>query len=46
MLWKDVFWSRNYSLLTTEGAPIQTIRKYIQSQRQQLMKTVENRKEV
>lgn len=35
MLWKDVFWSRSYCLLTTGGAPTRTIRKYIQSQRQQ-----------
>lgn len=34
-LWKDAFWSRSYCLLTTGGAPIETIRKYIQSQRQE-----------
>ncbi|AOV09100.1 IS200/IS605 family transposase [Sporosarcina ureilytica] len=35
VLWKNVFWPRSYCLLTTGGAPIDTIRKYIQSQRQQ-----------
>lgn len=34
VLWKEVFWSRSYCLLTTGGAPTETIRKYIQSQRQ------------
>ena len=31
-LWKEMFWSRSYCLLTTGGAPIETIRKYIESQ--------------
>ncbi|WP_044797733.1 IS200/IS605 family transposase [Bacillus cereus] len=31
-LWKEMFWSRSYCLLTTGGAPIGSIRKYIQSQ--------------
>ncbi|KEF35871.1 transposase [Schinkia azotoformans MEV2011] len=31
-LWKEMFWSRSYCLLTTGSAPIETIRKYIESQ--------------
>ena len=31
-LWKEMFWSRSYYLLTTGGAPIEIIRKYIESQ--------------
>ena len=31
-LWEEMFWSRSYCLLTTGGAPIETIRKYIESQ--------------
>lgn len=31
-LWKEYFWSRSYCLLTTGGAPIEVIKKYIESQ--------------
>ena len=31
-LWKQMFWSRSFCLLTTGGAPIEVIRKYIQTQ--------------
>ncbi|MGG0219046.1 IS200/IS605 family transposase [Bacillus mycoides] len=31
-LWKEMFWARSYCLLTTGGAPIGSIRKYIESQ--------------
>ncbi len=31
-LWKEMFWSRSFCLLTTGGAPISIIRKYIESQ--------------
>lgn len=31
-LWKEYFWSRSYCLLTTGGAPIEVIKKYIKSQ--------------
>lgn len=31
-LWKEMFLSRSYCLLTTGGAPIETIRQYIESQ--------------
>ncbi|GAU76227.1 IS200/IS605 family transposase [Fusibacter sp. 3D3] len=31
-LWKAYFWSRSYCLLTTGGAPIEVIKKYIESQ--------------
>lgn len=31
-LWKEMFWSRSFCLLTTGGAPITIIRKYIESQ--------------
>lgn len=31
-LWKDYFWSRSFCLLTTGGAPIEVIKRYIESQ--------------
>jgi len=31
-LWKEMFWSRSFCLLTTGGAPIDTIKKYIENQ--------------
>jgi putative transposase len=31
-LWKEYFWLRSYCLLTTGGAPIEVIRKYIETQ--------------
>lgn len=31
-LWKEMFWSRSFCLLTTGGATIETIRHYIESQ--------------
>lgn len=31
-LWKEHFWSRSFCLLTTGGAPIEVIKKYIESQ--------------
>jgi len=31
-LWKEYFWSKSYCLLTSGGAPIETIKKYIESQ--------------
>lgn len=31
-LWKEHFWSRSFCLLTTGGAPIEIIKKYIESQ--------------
>ena len=31
-LWKECFWSQSFCLLTTGGAPIEVIRKYIKSQ--------------
>lgn len=31
-LWKEYFWSRSFCLLTTGGAPIEIVRKYIESQ--------------
>ena len=33
-LWKEMFWSRSFCLLTTGGAPIEIIKKYIESQEQ------------
>ncbi len=32
MLWKEYFWSQSYCLLTTGGAPIEVIGKYIETQ--------------
>lgn len=31
-LWKEYFWSRSFCLLTTGGAPIDVIKKYIENQ--------------
>ena len=31
-LWKEHFWSQSFCLLTTGGAPIDVIKKYIESQ--------------
>lgn len=31
-LWREYFWSRSFCLLTTGGAPIEVIRKYIENQ--------------
>ncbi len=31
-LWKEYFWSRSFCLLTTGGAPIETIKTYIEHQ--------------
>ncbi|MEC0234949.1 IS200/IS605 family transposase [Paenibacillus kribbensis] len=33
-LWREYFWSRSYCLLTTGGAPINVIKKYIETQGQ------------
>ena len=35
-LWKEMFWSRSFCLLTSGGAPIEVIRKYIQTQGQDI----------
>ncbi|GLV67195.1 transposase [Bacillus mycoides] len=31
-LWKEVFWSRSFCLLTTGGSPIDVVKKYIENQ--------------
>ncbi|HHB1033642.1 TPA: IS200/IS605 family transposase, partial [Vibrio cholerae] len=31
-LWKEMFWSRSYCLVTTGGATIDVIRQYIEKQ--------------
>jgi len=31
--WKPVFWSRSYCVVTAGGAPLDTIKKYIQNQK-------------
>jgi putative transposase len=31
-LWKDMFWSRSFCLLTTGGSPIEVVKKYIENQ--------------
>lgn len=33
-LWKEMFWSRSFCLITTGGTPIDTIKKYIENQGQ------------
>ena len=32
MLWKEMFWSRSFCLLTAGGAPIEVLRRYIENQ--------------
>lgn len=32
MLWKEMFWSRSFCLLTTGGSPINIVKKYIENQ--------------
>ncbi|HFZ5126839.1 TPA: IS200/IS605 family transposase, partial [Campylobacter jejuni] len=31
-LWKEMFWSRSFCLLTTGGSPIHVVKKYIENQ--------------
>lgn len=31
-LWKEMFWSRSYCLITTGGAPLDVVKQYIQNQ--------------
>ena len=31
-LWKEAFWSRSYCLVTTGGAPLELVRRYIEGQ--------------
>ena len=31
-LWKEMFWSKSFCLLTTGEAPIEVIKKYIENQ--------------
>ncbi|PEK67880.1 IS200/IS605 family transposase [Bacillus pseudomycoides] len=31
-LWKEMFWSKSFCLLTTGGSPIEIVKKYIESQ--------------
>jgi putative transposase len=33
-LWKEYFWSRSFCLITTGGASIEQIKKYIENQKQ------------
>ena len=35
-LWKGSFWSKSFCLLTTGGAPIEVIKKYIEKQSEKL----------
>ncbi|HBW38863.1 IS200/IS605 family transposase [Desulfosporosinus sp. BICA1-9] len=35
-LWKESFWSRSFCLLTTGGAPIEVIKRYIENQGEKL----------
>lgn len=35
-LWKEYFWSRSFCLLTTDGAPIEIVKRYIESQGEKL----------
>jgi putative transposase len=31
-LWKETFWSQSFCLITTGGAPLEVVKKYIESQ--------------
>ncbi|OAH55410.1 MULTISPECIES: IS200/IS605 family transposase [Bacillaceae] len=31
-LWKEMFWSRSFCLITTGGSPIEVVKKYIENQ--------------
>ncbi|EJV76005.1 IS200/IS605 family transposase [Bacillus cereus] len=31
-LWKEMFWSRSFCLLTTGGSPIDVVKKYVENQ--------------
>ncbi|PGE97605.1 IS200/IS605 family transposase [Bacillus pseudomycoides] len=31
-LWKEIFWARSFCLLTTGGAPVDLVKKYIENQ--------------
>ena len=33
-LWKEMFWSKSFCLLTTGGVPIEVIKRYIEEQGQ------------
>ena len=44
-LWKEAFWSQSYCLLTTGGATIDVIRKYIETQGEEDGRRKENRSE-
>ncbi|MEL7657991.1 MAG: IS200/IS605 family transposase [Bacillota bacterium] len=35
-LWKEYFWARSFCLLTTGGAPIEIVKRYIESQGEKL----------
>ena len=35
-LWKEAFWAKSFCLLTTGGAPIEVIKKYIEKQGEKL----------
>ena len=37
-LWKQYFWSQSYCLLTVGGAPLEVLKKYIESQGQKEVK--------
>ncbi|WP_026221633.1 IS200/IS605 family transposase [Bacillus sp. 37MA] len=34
-LWKEMFWSRSFCLITTGGSPIDIVKKYIENQGEQ-----------
>ena len=44
-LWKEAFWSQSYCLLTTGGATIDVIRKYIETQGEEDGRRKETRSE-
>lgn len=42
-LWKEAFWSQSYCLLTTGGATVDVIRRYIETQGEEDGRRKENR---
>ena len=42
-LWKEMFWSKSFCLISTGGATIETIRKYIETQGEEDRRRKENR---
>lgn len=42
-LWEDKFWSKSFCLISTGGAPVEIIKKYIETQGEEDMRRKENK---